>query len=111
MGIPVCERVGIAKKFAYGDPRTHNEIVRIWGLTYSSRCVTATTTTKAMMTTNVDDKALGTSAWNFHIASRSGNDNNNNYWQQRTTSVGRQGLVRKKHILITLHDGDEDNEV
>ena len=33
MGIPVCERAGIAKKFAYGDPRTHNEIVRIWGLT------------------------------------------------------------------------------
>jgi len=35
MGIPVCERAGIAKKFAYGDPRTHNEIVRIWGLTYT----------------------------------------------------------------------------
>ena len=34
-GIPVCERAGIAKKFAYGDPRTHNEIVRIWGLTYT----------------------------------------------------------------------------
>jgi hypothetical protein len=35
MEIPVCERAGIAKKFAYGDPRTHNEIVRIiWGLTY-----------------------------------------------------------------------------
>ena len=33
-GIPVCERAGIAKKFAYGDPHTHNEIVRIWGLTY-----------------------------------------------------------------------------
>jgi len=32
-GIPVCERAGIAK-FAYGDPHTHNEIVRIWGLTY-----------------------------------------------------------------------------
>jgi hypothetical protein len=34
MGIPVCERAGIAKKFAYGDPRTHNEIVHIRGLTY-----------------------------------------------------------------------------
>jgi hypothetical protein len=34
MGIPVCERAGIAKKFAYGDPRMHNEIVRIQGLTY-----------------------------------------------------------------------------
>ena len=34
-GIPVCERAGIAKKFAYGDPHTHNEIVRIWGLTYT----------------------------------------------------------------------------
>jgi len=33
-GIPVCKRAGIAKKFAYGDPHTHNEIVRIWGLTY-----------------------------------------------------------------------------
>ena len=34
MGIPVCKRAGIAEKFAYGDPITHNEIVRIWGLTY-----------------------------------------------------------------------------
>jgi hypothetical protein len=33
MGIPVCERAGIAKMFAYGDPRTHNEIVRIQELT------------------------------------------------------------------------------
>ena len=36
MGIPVCKRAGIAEKFAYGDPITHNEIVRIWGLTYTS---------------------------------------------------------------------------
>jgi len=35
MGIPVCIRVGIAEKFAYGDPITHNEIVRIWGLTFN----------------------------------------------------------------------------
>jgi hypothetical protein len=34
MGIPVCKRAGIAKKFAYGDPHTHNEVVRIRGLTY-----------------------------------------------------------------------------
>ena len=34
MGIPVCKRAGIAEKFAYGDPIMHNEIVRIWGLTY-----------------------------------------------------------------------------
>ena len=34
MGIPVCKWTGIAKKFAYGDPRTHNEVVRIRGLTY-----------------------------------------------------------------------------
>jgi hypothetical protein len=34
MGIPVCKRAGIDEKFAYGDPRTHNEIVRIWGLIY-----------------------------------------------------------------------------
>ena len=34
MGIPVCKRAGIAEKFAYGDPITHNEIVRIWGLTF-----------------------------------------------------------------------------
>jgi len=33
MGIPVCKRARIAEKFAYGDPITHNEIVRIWGLT------------------------------------------------------------------------------
>ena len=43
MGIPVCiqgwgtgvHAVEISTKFAYGDPRTHNEIVRIWGLTYT----------------------------------------------------------------------------
>ena len=34
MGIPVCVRAGIAKKFAYGDPITNNEVVRIRGLTY-----------------------------------------------------------------------------
>jgi len=34
MGIPVCKRAGIAKKFAFGDPITHNKIVRIWGLIY-----------------------------------------------------------------------------
>ena len=34
MGIPVCKRAGIAENFAYGDPITHNEIVRIRGLTY-----------------------------------------------------------------------------
>ena len=33
MGIPVCKRAGIAKKNAYGDPTTHNEVVRIRGLT------------------------------------------------------------------------------
>jgi len=33
MGIPVCKRAGIAENFAYGDPITHNEIVRIRGLT------------------------------------------------------------------------------
>ena len=37
MGIPVCKRAGIAKKIAYGDPRTHNEVVRIRGLTYIFR--------------------------------------------------------------------------
>jgi hypothetical protein len=34
MGIPVCVWAGIAKKFAYGDPITHNEVVRIRGLIY-----------------------------------------------------------------------------
>jgi hypothetical protein len=34
MGIPVCKRAGIAKNFAYGDPITHNEVVRIRGLTF-----------------------------------------------------------------------------
>jgi hypothetical protein len=34
MGTPVCKRVGIAKKFTYGDPVMHNEVVCIWGLTY-----------------------------------------------------------------------------
>ena len=32
MGIPECKQAGIAKKFAYGDPITHNEIVRIRGV-------------------------------------------------------------------------------
>jgi len=26
MGIPICKRTEIAKQFAYGDPRTHNEL-------------------------------------------------------------------------------------
>ena len=30
----------ISTKFAYGDPRMHNEIVRIWGVTYASCGVT-----------------------------------------------------------------------
>jgi 5-hydroxyisourate hydrolase-like protein (transthyretin family) len=55
-----------------------------------------TTKTAAMMTTNVDDKASGASAQHFHIALRSGNDDNINYWQQRTTSVRRRGLVRER---------------
>jgi hypothetical protein len=46
--------------------------------------------------TNVDDKASGTSARHFHIALRIGNDDYNNYRQQRTTSVERQCLVREK---------------
>jgi hypothetical protein len=33
MGIPVCIQGGIAKIFAYGDPRSHNKIVRILGAT------------------------------------------------------------------------------
>ena len=63
---------------------------------YTSRRATATSTTPAMMTTNVDNKASGASAPHFHIALRSGNSDNNNYRQQRTTSVKRQGLVREK---------------
>ena len=35
MGIPVCKRAGTAKKIAYGDPITHNEVVRTQGLTYT----------------------------------------------------------------------------
>ncbi len=42
MGIHICIRAGkgctcggISTKFAYGDPCTHNEIVRIWGATYT----------------------------------------------------------------------------
>ncbi len=33
MGIPVYIWTGIAKIFAYGDPRSHNEIVHILGAT------------------------------------------------------------------------------
>jgi hypothetical protein len=58
------------------------------------RQATATTTTMAMMTTNVDDKVSGASDQHFHIVSRN-SDNDNNYWQQRTMSVGRRGLVRE----------------
>jgi hypothetical protein len=54
-----------------------------------------TTATMAMTTRNVNDKALGASARHFYIASRKC-DNNNNNRQRRTTSVGRQGLVRKR---------------
>jgi hypothetical protein len=35
MGITVCIRAGIAKIFAYGDPRLHNEIVCILGAIYT----------------------------------------------------------------------------
>ena len=35
MGILVCIRVGINKIFAYGEPRSHNKIVRILGATYT----------------------------------------------------------------------------
>jgi hypothetical protein len=45
-----------------------------------------------MMTTNVDDKASGMSARHFHIVLRN-SDDDNNYLQQRTMSVGQQGLV------------------
>jgi hypothetical protein len=62
----------------------------------SYRVATTTTTTTAMMTTNVNNKASGASAWHFHIASRSGNDDNNSYWQHQTTSVRQQGLVRER---------------
>jgi hypothetical protein len=82
----------------------------IMSMTRSSGHAMATTSTTAMMTTNVDDKASGTSARHFQITSRSGGDDNN-YWQQRTTSVGWQGLVRKHtaysqcqaHILRVKH--------
>jgi hypothetical protein len=72
------------------------------------RRVTATTSTRihivsrggdidnaSAAATNVDDKASGTSARHFHIALRIGNDDYNNYRQQRTTSVERQCLVRE----------------
>ena len=32
-GVPICECAGIQKNSHMGSPRTHNEIVRIWGLT------------------------------------------------------------------------------
>jgi hypothetical protein len=47
-----------------------------------------------MMMTNVDNKASGASARHFHIVLRN-SDEDNNYWQQRTMSVGRRGLVRE----------------
>jgi len=35
-GVSICECTGIQKNSHMGSPRTHNEIVRIWGLTYMS---------------------------------------------------------------------------
>jgi hypothetical protein len=56
-----------------------------------------------MMTTNVDNKASGASARHFHIALRSGNDDYNNYRQQRTTSVEWQGLSARENIFSLRH--------
>jgi len=78
----------------FGDPRTGSGFIPNWGPTYTPRCVMETSTTTAMMMMNVDNKASGTSARHFHIAWFSGNYDNN-YWQQRTTSVGWRRLVRK----------------
>ena len=51
-----------------------------------------------MMTTNVNDKALGASARHFHIASRSGNDNNNNV--DDDNKCLQQGLRRERRAFL-----------
>ncbi len=59
-------------------------------------------TTTAMKTSNVDDKALCASARQFHIASRT-SDNDKDYWRQRRTSAGRQGTRphAQEHNIFT----------
>ena len=57
-----------------------------------------------MMTTNVNDNALGASARHFHIVSRSGNDNNNNV--DDDNKCLRQGLRRERRAFyIALCSG------
>ena len=41
-GVPICECAGIQKNSHMGSPRTHNEIVRIWGLTWVSSITSLT---------------------------------------------------------------------
>ena len=64
MGIPVCKRAGIAEKFADGDPITHNEIVRIWGLTYTLMWVYTNRPTWELIGTNTPTwERIGTVTW------------------------------------------------
>jgi hypothetical protein len=72
-GLPVWKQGGRQKKYHLGNPRSKILSVPIWGLTYTSRRAMVTTTTMAIRTRNVDDKALGASARHFHIALRSSN--------------------------------------
>ncbi len=65
------------------------------------RCSTATmTTTMAMMTTNVNNKALGTSARHFYIASRDGDDDNN--YGNDDDECQQQSLVREHTVCSYL---------
>jgi hypothetical protein len=52
------------------------------------------TTTTAMMMTNVDDEALGASAWHFYIMSCDGADNNN--YGNDVDECPRPCLMRKR---------------
>ena len=59
---------------------------------FTSHHVMVMTTTKAMMTTNVNDEAPWAKVWNFLITLHDGDHNSKNQ-RRETATVGRRGLV------------------
>ena len=59
---------------------------------FTSHHAMVTTTTKAMTTTNVNDKAPWAKVWNFLITLHNSDHDSRNQRRQMTT-VGRRGLV------------------
>jgi hypothetical protein len=64
----------------------------------SPHAMATTTATMAMMTTNVDGKALGASARNVYIASRDGNDDSN--YGDDDNECRQQGLGRERTAFL-----------